>query len=107
MQKTELKIYLHTIDKYNSNPLWEQILDTMQKEGFLGATVYKAVAGFGKHKEIHTFEILNLSQNIPIVIETVEEKERVLKYIKKYKTMLQNCYITLKEVDVIDMKEFE
>ncbi len=105
MQKTELKIYLHTIDKYEENALWEQILQTMQKEGFLGATVYKAVAGFGKHKEIHTFEIFNLSQNIPIVIETVENKEQILKYLKTYKPMLQNSYVTIKDVEVVNVKE--
>jgi len=77
-----LKIYLDNIDRFNSMPLWKYLLQNATKLNLKGATVYKAVAGIGKHKELHTFELVSLSNTMPLIIEIIEKEENIKKFLE-------------------------
>ena len=42
-----------------------------------GATVLRGVMGFGKHSVLHTEKILRPSEDLPMVIEIVDSREKV------------------------------
>ncbi len=98
-----LKIYLNNTDKYNDKTLWHLILEKVSKANLKGATVYKAVAGVGKHKEIHTFDLLNLSIDIPIVIEIIEKEEEIKNFLKNNKEYLKDCFLIKSKIEVVEI----
>ena len=103
-QKKILRIYIDTLDKYNGETLWEEILKEVKKEGLAGATVLKAVAGIGAFSEVHSFKVWTLAQELPLVIEIIDNKEKIENFIEHIDPMLDNGLITLTDTEVINYK---
>ena len=73
-----LRIFIGESDKLNGKPLYEWLVGQAKVRGLAGATVLRAMMGFGAHtKVIHTFKIERLSEDLPIVIEIVDSKEKI------------------------------
>ncbi|HEY9153315.1 MAG TPA: DUF190 domain-containing protein [Anaerolineales bacterium] len=73
-----LRIFIGESDKMDGKPLYEWIVTQAKSRGMAGATVLRGMMGFGAHtKIIHTFKIERLSEDLPIVIEIVDSKEKV------------------------------
>jgi PII-like signaling protein len=100
----KLNIYLDNTDTYNSEALWKYLLKKATETGLRGATVYKAVAGVGSHKELHTFDILTLSTELPIIIELIDTKENIESFLKASSESLKECFVTLSDIEVLDFK---
>ena len=60
-----------------AKPLWSALLDYLRREGAAGATVTRGIAGFGAHSRIHTASIVDLSSDLPLVLEWVDTQTRV------------------------------
>ncbi|NPA29688.1 MAG: DUF190 domain-containing protein [Epsilonproteobacteria bacterium] len=102
--RKRVRIYLDSGDTYEGRPLWEHLLTQAQKEGMTGATVYKAVAGFGAHSEIRTFNVWSLSQNLPLIVEMVDEETKIRGFLQKADAWLNEAFVTMEEVEVIAYK---
>ena len=100
----KLKIYLDNTDTYSSMPLWKYLLKEATAKELQGATVYKAVAGVGSHKELHIFDMLTLSATLPLVIEIIDTKEKIISFTEAAKEALKNCFVTLSDIEVLDFK---
>jgi hypothetical protein len=73
-----LRIFIGESDKMAGKPLYEWLVTQAKSRGMAGATVLRGMMGFGAHtKIIHTFKIERLSEDLPIVIEMVDSKDKV------------------------------
>lgn len=73
-----LRIFVGESDKMDGKPLYEWLVTQAKSRGMAGATVLRGMMGFGAHtKIIHTFKIERLSEDLPIVIEIVDSKDKV------------------------------
>jgi uncharacterized protein len=71
-----------------------QALDILRdEENIMGATVIRGIAGYGKSKEIHTSTLLNLSLELPLIVEFYDETEKVMQAIEKLKNRLNLKHI--------------
>ena len=100
-QKYVLKIYIDNTDKYNNQPLWKYILESIKESKLAGATVYKAVAGIGEHSMLHTFDILNLSNEMPLIIEIIDSEEKLTNFLNEHKKALTNLFITKHSIEIV------
>lgn len=100
-----LRIFVGETDKIGNVPVYEKIVIEARKSGLAGATVLKGVMGFGGRSRIHTAKILRLSEDLPMVIEIVDEVEKVEKFIPKVDDIFTqaNCggLITSEKVEII------
>lgn len=96
-----MRIHIGESDKWEGRALHQAILELLRREGFSGATVLRGVAGFGSASRIHTDKILRLSQDLPIVIEVVEDAARVESILPRLDQMIGGGLITLEKVRVI------
>lgn len=96
-----MRVYIGESDKWEGKPLHQAIVERLRAEGFSGATVLRGVAGFGSASRIHTDKILRLSQDLPIVIEVVEDERKVEAVLPRLDTMIGGGMITLERVRVI------
>jgi len=73
-----LRIFIGESDKMDGHPLHEWLVVQAKTRGMAGATVLRGMMGFGAHsKVIHTFKIERLSEDLPIVVEIVDSKEKI------------------------------
>ena len=65
-----------------------------------GATVVRGLEGFGAHSRVHTAKILRLSQDLPIVIEIVDTKEKIEGFLEIVDVAVQEGIATLEDIEV-------
>lgn len=71
-EMTLARIFFGESDRFHHVPLHRALLERLRREGFAGATVFRAIEGFGAHSVVHTSGILDLSTDLPIVVEVVD-----------------------------------
>lgn len=100
-QQTLMRIYISENDKYNHKPLYQVLLDLFQKEKVAGCTVLKGIAGFGAKSHLHSTQLLRLSQNLPLVVEVVDTRDKIKLLILKVDEMVTEGLVTIENVEVI------
>ena len=81
--------------------LWSALLELLRREGAAGATVTRGVAGYDAHSTIHTASILELSSDLPLIVEWIDTPERVEGLLPRVEEMLQGGLITTDPVRII------
>jgi uncharacterized protein len=103
-----LRIMIGEADKINHIPVYEQIVLEARKIGLAGATVYKGIMGYGGTSRVHTSKILRLSEDMPIVIEIVDETSKIENFLPFVDKIFEeaNCggLITMEKADIIKYK---
>lgn len=82
-------------------PLYHAIVLKAREMGMAGATVTRALEGFGPNSRIHTANILDLSSDLPIVVEIVDSKEYVERFLPFLDTVVNAGLITIDPVNVV------
>ena len=96
-----LRIFIGESDKYNGRPLYEVLVEEARRRGLAGATVLRGVMGFGANSRIHTSKILRLSEDLPIIIEIVDEAEKINAFIPDLDDMIGEGLVTWERVHVV------
>lgn len=96
-----MRIFIGEADRYGHQPLYEALVELFRKEGFAGATVLRGVCGFGAHSVFHTQKLLDLSADLPLVIEVVDTREKVDAIMPRIDEMMAGGMITLEKATVI------
>lgn len=96
-----LRIFVKENDKWEGKPLHMAIVEEAQKEGIAGATVLRGVVGFGSSSEIHTTRLLELSSELPMVVEIVDWEDRVEPFLSKIEHMMERGLATKEKVRVM------
>jgi hypothetical protein len=96
-----MRIFIGESDRYGHQPLYEALVELLRKEGFAGATVLRGVSGFGAHSVYHTQKLLDLSADLPLVIETVDTQEKIDAIMPRIDEMMGGGMITLEKATVI------
>lgn len=76
-QAVLLRVFVGESDKFGHLPLYEVIVRRARDADLAGATVLKGVLGFGASERIRTQKILDLSSDLPMVVEIVDEEEKI------------------------------
>ena len=96
----KLSIRIRSRDEYQGKPISDLLLSLFKQNGISGATVVQGVRGFGIHG-VARVDVLGLSVNLPIVIETVDEYQKIEPILTEVKRIVgSNGLITLEEVNV-------
>jgi len=96
-----MRIYIGESDSHGHTPLYRAIVELLRREMVAGATVLKGIAGYGAHSVYHTDQILRLSSDLPLVIETVDSEEKINALLPLLDEMVPEGMITLEKVRVI------
>lgn len=96
-----LRIFIGESDRHDGHPLYEAIVLKAREMQLAGATVLRSPMGFGHSSRVHTAKILRLSEDLPIVIEIVDSKERIDKFLPVLDGMMASGLITLEKAQVL------
>ena len=96
-----LRIFIGEADRWEGRPLYEAVVLEARKRGLAGATVVKGFMGFGAHSRIHTEKLLELSQDLPIIVEIVDAPGKIEAFMPDLEAMVGDGLITLERAEVL------
>lgn len=96
-----VRIYMGESDQHGGRPRYQAIVELLRERGVAGATVLRGIEGFGAHARLHTARILRLSEDLPIVIETVDGEDRLRPLLPELDALVGDGLITLEPVEVL------
>lgn len=106
-EKVLMRIFIGELERYEHQPLYEVLVEMFRKEGFAGATVLRGISGFGAHSVYHTQKLLDLSADLPLVVEVVDSQEKIDSIMPSIDKMMGGGMITLEKATVIRYRHDE
>ncbi len=95
-----LTVIVKAKDSFQGKPLVDVLLSLYRQTGIAGATVMHAARGYGA-RGVARADVLGLSVNLPTIIETVADNEKIGKVLPEIHRMIgSNGLITTAEVNV-------
>lgn len=96
-----LRVFIGESDRHGGLPLYEAIVLKARESGLAGATVLRSPMGFGATSRLHTAKILRLSDDLPMIVEIVDEEQKVEAFLPVLDGMMGGGLVTLEKVRVI------
>ena len=96
-----LRIFVGESDKYRGRPLYEAIVEEARRRHLAGATVLRGPLGYGASSRIHTAKILRLSEDLPMVIEIVDQEDKIHAFLPDLDAMIGEGLVIMEKVEVI------
>jgi len=96
-----MRIFIGESDRYHHQPLYEALVEMFRREGFAGATVIRGICGFGAHSVYHTQKLLDLSADLPLIVEVVDAQEKIDAVMPQIDDMMAGGMVTLEKATVI------
>jgi PII-like signaling protein len=101
-EQSLVRIFLGESDLWQHRPLARALLERLRTEGFAGATVIHGVAGFGASSVIHTANLIELSADLPVLIEVVDDQAHIDRLLPILDEMLTGgALVTIERVRVL------
>jgi hypothetical protein len=100
-QAALLRIYTEEARRDGSRALYESLVLKAREAGLAGATVLRGPMGFGASAHIHTASIIDLSANLPLVIEIIDDETKLRAFAATIAGMRDIGLVTLERVEVL------
>lgn len=100
-----LRIFIGESDKVRHKPLYEAIVNEARAGGLAGATVWKGVLAFGPTAHIRSAKVLDLSSDLPVIIEIVDEESKIDTFLKRLDELFEQAdsggLVTIEKVEIV------
>lgn len=100
-----VRIFIGESDKYKHDALYEEIVYRAKSRGLAGATVTRGIMGFGAHSIVHKSKLIELSNDLPVIVEIVDADDKVRKFITDVENLFEESknggLITIENAEVI------
>jgi PII-like signaling protein len=94
-----LRIYIDEKDKWQGRALYQALIEALQANDIAGATVYKAIIGYGSGKHVHQHH--TFSEGASLMLSVIDVEERIRQFMPILDRMMPNGLVVLSDVDVI------
>lgn len=96
-----MRIFIGESDKHEGTPLYRLIVEEARKANMAGATVVRGPLGFGHSSRLHTENILRLSGDLPLIVELVDEPDKIEAFRARLDGIMTSGLVTLEDVTVV------
>jgi PII-like signaling protein len=94
----QLTIYINSTDQWHGLPLYSAIVQLCRQHGLAGVTVTRCVEGYGSSRHLHTTRLLELSEDLPVRIEVVDQPERIQLLLAALEPMVPSGLVIVTDV---------
>ena len=98
-----LRIFVGEKESHEGKALFEWLVLKAREKGLAGATVLRSPLGYGHSSHVHSATILRLSTDLPMVVEIIDDEERVRDFAEEIRSILKSGLITIEKVTVIPL----
>lgn len=99
-----LRIFIGDADMLQHKPLYEAIILKAKEVGLAGCTVTRGITSFGASTTIHTAKLLDLSSDLPVIIEIIDHEDKIRAFIDVAGAMMEEVgcggLITVEKAEV-------
>ena len=95
-----LRIIIGEAARHESKHLYEWIVIKAREQGLAGATVMRGMMGYGAGSRIKTSSILCLSEDLPVVIELIDTRQKLEDFLDILDLVIPEGVVTLEKVHV-------
>ncbi len=96
-----LRIFFGEKDHHHGKPLYEAVVLEARKQHMAGATVLRGPMGYGHSTRVHRSSFLEISEDLPIVIEIVDTQEKIDGFLPVLDGMMKSGLVTVENVQVL------
>jgi uncharacterized protein len=96
-----LRVFVGESDKWHGVPLYEAIVLKARELNLAGATVLRGPMVFGANSRLHTAKILRLSEDLPMIVEIVDSREKIDELMPHLDVMIKEGLVTLEQVRAV------
>jgi PII-like signaling protein len=98
-----LRIFIGEGDREpgHGRPLYEALVRRAHEAHLAGATVLRGSVGFGRHSRVHTASFLERAADLPLVIEIVDDEEKVAAFLPIVDELVTEGLVTLEAVRIV------
>jgi CBS domain-containing protein len=96
-----LTIYLGESDSWRGGSLYVAIIQYLREQGCAGATVTRAVAGYGAGARLHESGGLRWSSDASLIVQVIDQPARLQRLLPHLQEMLNGGLMTLHDVEVL------
>ena len=100
-----LRMFIGEADRHHHIPLHEAIVKAARTDGLAGATVWRGILGYGPTSKVRTAKVLDLSTDLPIIIEIVDQEAKIDAFLPKLHDIFEQAksggLITVEKVHII------
>ena len=100
-----LRIHVGELDRARGKPLFEALVVEARAAGLSGATVLRGIESFGASSVVHRARLLELSEDLPIVIEIVDTEEKIRAFLERVEPLLEEAgcgvLMTMERVEIL------
>ena len=97
-----LRIFIGESDQWEGRPLHPAIVEAAREEGLAGASAFKGFMGYGRNSELHTANLLRLSEDLPVVVEIVDEGPQLSRFLRRHvDRMMRDGLVTIEKARVL------
>ena len=96
-----LRVFVGEDDRAGDRPLFAAVMQKARELGLAGATVLRGTAGFGAHSVVHKASLLEMSTDLPIVIEIVDTEPKIAALLPYLESTVREGMITMEHVMIL------
>lgn len=93
-----LRIFVGELDTYTGQPLYQWLIEEARRQGMAGATALRGLEGFGVHHQVHTAKLLELSVDLPVVVEIIDTGDNIDKFMSSVDAAISEGLATIERV---------
>src|SRR5436190_18625624 len=96
-----IRIYIGSADRWHGRSLYNAIVQRAKQEGLAGVTVTQGIEGFGANSRVHRASLLDISTDLPVILEIIDIAERVDRFLPLLDEMVTEGLIVVQDVEII------
>jgi len=100
-----LRIHIGEMDRARHRPLFEVLVAEAREAGLSGATVLRGIESYGASSVVHRARLVELSEDLPIVVEIVDTEEKIRGYLERIDPILEEAacgvLMTMEQVEIL------
>jgi len=96
-----LRIFVDEHDRHGVQPMYTAVVDMLRSRHMAGATVFRGIEGYGQHQEIHLSKIFSWLPNLPVLIEVVDDAEKIDQILPDLEALVGEGLVTLEAAEYL------
>ena len=85
---------------FKNKPLYQYLVHWLQEQGILGVTVFRGIEGYGADKVLHSARLLELSSDLPIILEIVDTEQKIDSIVSEVSKMVPKGLVYTVDIEV-------
>lgn len=99
-----LRIFIDEKDRHGVQPMYTAVVEFLRAKNVAGATVFRGIEGYGSHQQIHVAKVFSWIPNLPILIEVVDDPEKIDAILPELETLIGEGLVTLEAAEYLRLQ---